>query len=145
MPRGKQFDIAEKATIKAWFYENVAPKGIATRLKRDITAVQKIIRDNKTLLPSATLLSPRKQTRRPSLSFFRQPERLSQYVLRFPFKTGRKLKAEVQVWQHVCEDDSEGVQAKVGPAIPLRSKEAFADSQDGEEEDSILQTTPFVD
>jgi hypothetical protein len=37
------------------------------------------------------------------------------------------------------------VQATVGPAIPLCSKEAFADSQDGEEEDSILQTTPFVD
>jgi hypothetical protein len=39
MPRGKQFDIAEKAKIMPWFYENIAPKEIAARLKRDVMAV----------------------------------------------------------------------------------------------------------
>jgi transposase len=112
MPRGKQFDAAEKAKIMAWFYENVAPKEIAARLKRDVTAIRKIIRDNKTLPPSATPPPPKKRTGRPSLSSFRQQERLRRYVLRFPFKTGRELKAEVQGWsnlsvrtiQRVCKD-----------------------------------------
>jgi hypothetical protein len=64
----------------AWFYKNVAIKEINARLKRDITAVQKIIRDNKTLSPSATPLSPKKGTGQSSFSF-RQQERLCRYGL----------------------------------------------------------------
>jgi hypothetical protein len=83
----------------AWFYKNIAPKKIAARLKRDVTAVWKIIRDNKLL--SATPPPPKKRTGRPSLSSFRQQDRLHWYVLRFPFKTGRKLKAKVQGWSNM--------------------------------------------
>jgi hypothetical protein len=100
MPRGKQFDVAEKAKTMAWFYENVVPKEIIARLKRVVKAIRKIIR-NKSLPPSATPPPPKKRTRPPSLSSFRQQKRLRRYVLGFPFKTGRELKAEVQGWTNM--------------------------------------------
>jgi hypothetical protein len=91
MLRGKKFDIAEKAKIMARFYENIAPKKIGARLK--------INRDKKSL--SATPPPPKKWRGQHGLSSFRQQERLHQYVLQFPFKTGRKLKAEVQGWSNM--------------------------------------------
>jgi hypothetical protein len=74
MPRGKKFNIAEKAKIMVWFYKNVEPK-------RDVSAIWKIVRDLKLLSPSATPPPPRKGRGWISLISFRQQQRRHRYVL----------------------------------------------------------------
>jgi hypothetical protein len=49
MPRGKHFDVVEKSKIMAWYFEEVPAKGIAAHLNRNVSAVFKIIRENKDL------------------------------------------------------------------------------------------------
>jgi IS30 family transposase len=68
MPKGRQFDIAEKTKVMALFHEGVAPKDIAARLNRDVSTVRKVIRNNKKLPVEATLPPAKKRSGHPSLS-----------------------------------------------------------------------------
>jgi transposase len=101
MPRGRQIEAAEKAKIMAWFGEGVAPKEIASRLLRDVSAVRRIIRENKNLPMSAMPPPPKKRTGRKNLTTRKQDERLRRFLLRFPFKTAKEVKAEVSGWSNI--------------------------------------------
>jgi transposase len=101
MPRGKQLDVGEKAKIMAWFTEGVPAKEIAIRLKRDASNVRRIIRLIKGLPMSAALEPPKKRSGRPRLTNHKQDERLRRYLLRYPFKTAKELKAEVSGWENI--------------------------------------------
>ena len=120
MPRAKQFDVEEKVKIVLWFREGIAPKEIASRLQRNVSAVRKVIRDNKTLPITATPPPPKKRTGRPAAATATQEERLRRYVLKHPFKTARELKREVSGWHDVSIRTIQKVcQKKLG--MPSRS------------------------
>jgi hypothetical protein len=54
MPRGKRFDVGEKAKVMAWFYKGILTKEIASRLQRDVSGIRKVINQNKALPLTAT-------------------------------------------------------------------------------------------
>jgi transposase len=111
MPKGRQFDVAEKMKVMALFHEGVAPKDIAARLKRNVSTVRKVIRDNKKLPVDTTPLPVKKRSGRPSLATSKKEERLRCFVHRFLFKTAREIKEKVagfanvsvRTIQHVCQ------------------------------------------
>jgi hypothetical protein len=72
MPKGRQFDVAEKTKVMALFHEGVAPKDIAARLNRDVSTVRKVIRDN-TKLPVEATPPPAKKCM--VIQAFRHPKR----------------------------------------------------------------------
>ncbi len=45
MLRAKQFDLEVKLKIVLWFQDCITPKEIASRLKMNVNAVRKVIRD----------------------------------------------------------------------------------------------------
>jgi transposase len=98
MPRGKQFDVGEKAKVMAWFYEGISAKEIASRLQRDVSGNRKVINQVKALPLTATPPPPKKRSGRPSVATNREVERLCCYLERFPFNMVRQLKAKVQGW-----------------------------------------------
>lgn len=119
MPKGRQFDVAEKTKVMAMFREGVAPKDIAARLKREVSTVRKVIRDNKELPVDATPPPAKKRSGRPSLSTSKKQERLRRFVHRFPFKTAREIKEEVAGFANVSVRSIQRVcQKKLG--IPSR-------------------------
>ncbi len=101
MPRGKQLDVGEKAKVMAWFSEGISTKEIANRLSRDPSTVRRIIRKVKDLPMSANPPLPKPRSGRPRLTNRKLAERLRCYLLRYPFKTAKELKAEVIGWQNV--------------------------------------------
>lgn len=98
MPRGKHFDVAEKSKIMAWYMEKVPAKEIAARLNRNVSAVFKIIRENKDLPITSPPTPPKKRSGRPRHHSHVQEDRLRRYLLRHPFKTAKQLKLEVPGW-----------------------------------------------
>jgi hypothetical protein len=95
MNRGKQFDVGEKAKILAWHSVGLSAKEIAGKLKRHDASIRKVIRDNKALPEDALPPAPKRRSGRPRIMKHRHEERLRRYLLRFPFKTAKELKAEV--------------------------------------------------
>jgi hypothetical protein len=67
MPKGRQFNVVEKAKVMALFHERVAPIYITARLNRDVSTVKKVISDNKKLPVDATPPAAKKRSGRPSL------------------------------------------------------------------------------
>ena len=101
MPKGKQFDVVEKAKVLAWHGEGVSTKEIAARLGRHIRSIQVIIKANRDLPPTATPPPPKRRSGRPRITTAVQDERLRRHVLAFPFHTAKELKRMVEGWSHV--------------------------------------------
>jgi transposase len=119
MPRGKQLDVGEKAKIMAWFAEGVSTKEIANRLKRDPSTVRRIIRVVKDLPMSANPPLTKPRSGRPRITNRKLDKRLRRYLLRYPFKTAKELKAEVAGWQNVSVRTIQKV-CKVRLGLPSR-------------------------
>jgi hypothetical protein len=119
MPRGKQLDVGEKAKVMAWFAEGVSTKEIANRLKRDTSTVRHIICAGKNLLMSANPPLPKPRSGRPRLTNCKLDKRLRRYLLRYPFKMAKELKAEVIGWQNVLVWTIQKL-SKVRPGLPSR-------------------------
>jgi transposase len=143
MPRGKQFDIGEKAKVMAWFYVGISAKEIASRLQRDVSGIRKVINQNKALPLTATPLPPKKRSGRPSVMTNRKVERLGRYLKRFPFKTARQLKAEVQGWSDVSVRTIQKVRQK--RLKMLGRQKAAVNSKDGQKEAAVLPEVQGVD
>jgi hypothetical protein len=86
MPRGKHFDVVEKSKIMAWYFEKVPAKEIAARLNRNVSAVFKIIRENKDLPITSPPTPPKKRSGRPRHHSHVQEDRLRRYLLRHRLK-----------------------------------------------------------
>ena len=95
MPKGKQFSIAEKGKIMALYRAGIAAKEIAKNLGRNTAAVRKIIAALKHLPLSAAPSPPKKRSGRPETHSRQALERLRRYVLRYPMKTAKEVKAEL--------------------------------------------------
>ncbi len=121
MPRAKQFDVEEKVKIILWFREGIAPKEIASRLQRNVSAVRKVIRDNKTLPIMATPPSPKKRTGRPAAAAATQEERLKAVRPQTSFQNGQGAEERgVRVARCLHQDNPEGLPEKAGNALSQR-------------------------
>jgi hypothetical protein len=136
----KQFGLGEKAKVMAWFYKGILAKEIDSRLHRDVSGIRKVMNQNKALLLTATPPPPKERSGRLSVSTNREVERLGGYFKRFPFKTVRQLKAEVNGWSNISVHTMQKVgQKKLKMPSRSAAKKASVHSKDGEEEAAILQ------
>jgi hypothetical protein len=107
MPRGKQFDVCEKTTIMKLFTEGVAPNEIAMWLKRNAAAFCKVIAANRNLPLFTSPPPPKKRNGSPRKMTPKREERLRKFLLRYPFKTAKKVKKEqpgsVRLIQKTCQ------------------------------------------
>ena len=101
MPRAKQFSVEEKSKIMGLYKGGVAAKDIAKSLHRNPAAVRKVIAALNDLPLLKTPPPAKKRTGRPSKHSHHSLERLRRYVLKFPQKTAREVKAELQGFNDV--------------------------------------------
>jgi hypothetical protein len=125
----KQLSLEEKTKIMCWAAEGVKTKHITTRLGRSERAIRMHLSVLKSLLPNAMLPLLKVRSRSSSKTNFLQELRLKKYVKKFPFKSSRELKNEVQGWRDVSVTTiQEWLQKKMGlPEAPSdRGNEAEA-------------------
>jgi hypothetical protein len=139
MLRGKQFDIVEKAKDFGLAFCWPICKEIAGKLKRHDASIRKVICDNKALPEDALPSAPKRRSGRPRIMEHGHEERLRFYLLWFPFKTAKELKAEVPGCAKLSVSQIQLICQK-RLALPSRcaAKKALAYGQDDQEKVGLL-------